>query len=1160
MKCIFKILTCLCCCLGISDFAQGQDRNWSNLRQKWVKTDTPTLLDSLSVSPESIKVNSTDSLLNYTYDINTGIISFSDIAHQVDSVLISYRVFPFNFTKKYARHTPVKLSIEQREQERLAKSNQQEQDIALEEKKEELFESGALQKSGSLSRGVSFGNKQDVFVNSALNLQLKGKLSEDIEITAVISDQNVPFQPEGNTQQLQDFDKIHVQLKHKLATLDAGDIQLKNDSSYFLKYNKNVQGGAATVRLGNDSTRLQSETKIGVSIAKGQFRSSNITPVEGVSGPYRIQGPATEPYIIVIAGSEKVFVDGKLLKRGFNEDYVIDYNRAELTFTNKILITQYTRIRIDFEYAVQQYSRNIFQASHKQRVGKFESFFNFYKEGDDKDSPLLFTLSDEEKLLLSNAGNDPNKTWTSAVTPASSYDPSRVMYTIASTTMEDTVFVKATPEDTPLYTITFTDVGLGNGNYILDEITPVGRSYKWVDPIDGVKQGSYAPIKRLIPPTQKQMVAIGASYQLSQYEKVFVEGAFSDHDKNLFSDKGNAENQGQAIKFGLKSKDRALTANSQWKWSAYMDMEYDEEGFQSIDRFRTIEFDRNWGLNQNTDTVSEQIINGGFELYTDKKHLFKYDISQRKRGNLSEGLQHKAKWESQWKHLKVKTSAFLMDNNTLTEVIEWRKLSADISVPNGHIIPGYKYAEDRNTITQTASEQVVSSLMNYNEHKFYINSGDSLDWTFHTFYSIRNDRTPQNGLLKDATEARTFSVNAGHLTSKSNLRVQLTYRELEHLNDTLQTENTLMGRIDWRKDFWQKNIRSNLTFTTSTSRELKREFIFVRVDNGMGTHTWRDLNGDGIQDLNEFFIAINADERDYAKFFTPTNEYIPAYQTALNYKLNLKFPSHWKKKKGVLKQISKLSNQFAFLSDQKITSSDWTDRFLLFGNNLSEDNILANKSTFKNTVFYNKSGIKFSMQYQYLNSNRKQLLTNGIEERQQEEHNALLRWNWTKGWDIEVKGTEKEMQNLSNFMEDRNYTIQQKEVYPKVTWQPNYKFRLSMGGGLKQKYSPDSFNEQSHTLESTFKEISLGFKHANASKHTLMMEAKWITIDYNGDSNASVSYEMLEALQMGKNYTWNVNYIQKLSNGLQLQVGYNGRKSPEQPTAHVGRMQVTALF
>jgi dihydrofolate reductase len=94
---------------------------------------------------------------------------------------------------------------------------------------------------------VSFGNKQDVFVNSNLNLQMQGELGDGVKLNAVISDQNVPFQPEGNTQNIQEFDQIFINLDHQRWSLKAGDLLLQNNDNFYLKYFKKTTEGKTVV-------------------------------------------------------------------------------------------------------------------------------------------------------------------------------------------------------------------------------------------------------------------------------------------------------------------------------------------------------------------------------------------------------------------------------------------------------------------------------------------------------------------------------------------------------------------------------------------------------------------------------------------------------------------------------------------------------------------------------------------------------------------------------------------------------------------------------------------------------------------------------------------------------------------------------------------------
>ena len=174
----------------------------SNERCKKVSTFEQSIyLDSLTIIPGSVTFSSSDSV-SYTLTSDGSFRINSKV--MPDSIEVCYKVYPLAFNKKRFNRD---LSVYD--------SNAYFKDPVKKKpflRQEELFRTDGLYKSGSISRGISFGNNQDVFVNSALNLNLDGKLTDNLSIRASITDQNVPYQPEGNTQQLQDFDNVYIEL------------------------------------------------------------------------------------------------------------------------------------------------------------------------------------------------------------------------------------------------------------------------------------------------------------------------------------------------------------------------------------------------------------------------------------------------------------------------------------------------------------------------------------------------------------------------------------------------------------------------------------------------------------------------------------------------------------------------------------------------------------------------------------------------------------------------------------------------------------------------------------------------------------------------------------------------------------------------------------
>ena len=150
------------------------------------------VLDSLTVIPGSIVFEEYPDI-SYHYDPNTGMIFF-DSGIYPDSLTVCYQTIPYTLNKTFQRKDLVSYN-----EEASYSSAKEKKENAVLDQRVELFPTDNLQKSGSVSRGISFGNTQDVVVNSALNLQIEGKLGDDLNIRASVTDQNLPFQPEGNT-------------------------------------------------------------------------------------------------------------------------------------------------------------------------------------------------------------------------------------------------------------------------------------------------------------------------------------------------------------------------------------------------------------------------------------------------------------------------------------------------------------------------------------------------------------------------------------------------------------------------------------------------------------------------------------------------------------------------------------------------------------------------------------------------------------------------------------------------------------------------------------------------------------------------------------------------------------------------------------------------
>ncbi|MEO6691878.1 MAG: hypothetical protein ABIO44_06010, partial [Saprospiraceae bacterium] len=396
-----------------------------------------------------------------------------------DSIWVQFRVFPYLVNKYFMVYD----SNDHRE------SLPPEYSFLNKDKKvsiDDWWDNPNIEYSGNYNRGISIGNNQSLILNSALNLQLIGDLGDGLKITGAITDNQIPIQPEGNTRQIQEFDRLFIELKKNNSSLTAGDFDLNKPYGYFQNYYKKSLGGLVQTNHHFQNWNIQQGGSIGIS--KGKFNRMTIPIINGNQGPYRLKGRDAENFIIILSASEKVFLDGVQLIRGEDADYVIDYNLGELRFTPKKLVTDQMRIFIEFEYTDQNFLRSLTTYNLKANKNNWNTYLNFYRENDSKKPSVANDLDSLELVILSSSGDNPSLATSNRVIKAGgNYKPDRIYYTFIDTLitiMGVTKLIKylsyEEKSDSNSLQVTFSEVGQNKGEYQLIQSNANGRIYKWV--------------------------------------------------------------------------------------------------------------------------------------------------------------------------------------------------------------------------------------------------------------------------------------------------------------------------------------------------------------------------------------------------------------------------------------------------------------------------------------------------------------------------------------------------------------------------------------------------------------------------------------------------------------------------------------------------------
>lgn len=1165
-----ELVIVLCFLMALATPALAQRPSWSNLHSRWVTPSSDSLiLDSLTLAPGTLQLRWADGRLLDTavYELRNAVVYWRQPL-PADTLWVSYRTLPYQLE---AQAWVVDTAKTLRQADGILISAY---DPYAGETK--LIDSRGLDYNGAFSRGISFGNRQDLVLNSSFNLQMNGELGDGIRVSAAITDENLPVQAEGNTQQLREFDRVFIRLERNQTQLIAGDYELRQPHGYFMQYFKKLEGATLSTPIKAPGAGLW-QSQASIAIARGQFTRRQITPLEGNQGPYKLAGINGERYVIVLSGTERVFLDGKLLERGRDRDYIIDYNQGELTFMPRRLITKDSRITVEYEYADQRYLRSLYAVNTTYQTDRWRIYANLYSQQDSKTATADLRLSPAQRALLSEAGDNPAGTLISSIDTLQGLAAQRATYQLVDTLINcggrDSSFRflrYSSDAELGRYVASFALVGDGQGHYIIDASqTANERVFRWVppDPLSCQPGGNYEPVTRLAAPAQQRMLASGAEYTGAKGAHLRAELALSEQDLNRFSTLDQADDQGYAARLDYDQSWYLKADTTGWRLQTRAGYEWVQRHFTPVNPYRSPEFLRDWNLASvlgigQTEPADEHL--GALELSLQHPNWgrYSYRAAAFQRVGSYTGWRQQAETKLDHKGWRLAGQAGLV---TTTENLRatrfWRpRLELGKTWTRiGGWQTDFLFESERSERTATAADTLERSSFFFRRYAATVASPAEADQQLSASFRRRQDFLPRAGIFEAGPRATEGELN-GQWQFSPDLRAGgvFTYRRLE-VPDTLAAGQspgqTFLGRLDLGWQAWKGAVKTNTTYEIGAGQEPRIELIYLFVGAGQGQYIWLDslYNNDGKIQANEMELSPFPDLADYVRVSLFTDDFIRTDNVSLNQSIQLDPERRWKQDStGWKKLLSRFAVQSSLTVNRKTQSAPMVQAWNPLQWNLPDSALTSLTAGLRHALFFNRRDPRYDIQLEQTDQQRRFVQTTGFESQRRQEYTLRLRYNISQSMSLRSVLASGNRRADSEFFNNKDYWLTFRRLSPELVYQPGTDFRLSV------RYL---WQEEANQLEGTQERATRQELGGEAAyQRWLRAGLSLVQMELVGDPRSPVGFTLLNGLQVGKNWLWNLTSTRQLGRYLQLTLSYEGRQTGTAKAVHVGRAQVTAIF
>lgn len=675
---------------------------------------------------------------------------------------------------------------------------------------------GNLSISGQKALSMELGSGGGTVLSQSLELTIGGKLSQGTDLRVYLSDSAMPLESEGSSKEVRELEKVSMSIDSERASATVGAYEFALEDWDLLSLRRSLEG--FTGHVARDGYSVEGSG----AISGGEFTTASFQGVEGKQGPYFLRARDGETGIVIVAGSERVYLDGRLLSRGSRADYTVNYNEGSIMFSDKNMITAFSRIEVEFEHADSDYKRSFVATegslalAERVRLGGF-----VVRERDMEENPLGSPFSEEDKRILAESSGGEDVLLPGGVLVGQGEGEYTLLGDEAGGTHYE--YVGAGRGE---YNVEFSEVGEGNGEYGLD---PSSGHFVYMGP----GAGDHIAARKVVPPAASLTGGASLRYEESGSFSLGGEGYFSSRDGNTFS-ASSGESSALALDLGgsLEKREITLGGRSLGRYSLEVGERFLGEGFDVNGRLYEADFARRWGIAGTRGGARENMASAGieysfkslFDLATDVGFLDRGTGESSRRREIRAGTSPRPGTRIGLETEQVDFLSRTSGGDRAPGSLERTRASAEqrlwgwltraekgweVTTGTGNAgDPGE--GERRNTARAGIEGRVTKGLR--------------LTFTGTTEDSERRERGQWHGWLRAAGGETEVSWENG---GSSRVSTHFAHRRTRYLSGSRESFGTTLGRLDYSSFPARGRHRTNLTYEVTSTSRVSRTVVFV---------------------------------------------------------------------------------------------------------------------------------------------------------------------------------------------------------------------------------------------------------------------------------------------------------------------------------------------